>query len=247
MDSGTVQRILLEAKGLGVKSVKFNWRGESTLHPYYIQILNYAKELGFFVYVNTSLSAVYNIEFLEGLAIIPDVLKVSIDSIYKETYEKIRKNGDFNRTLSCLVTLSAYREYYNKSKIIISRRRIKDDGLETDEKFKSFFIDSGFYVDFDIKDAIIRNREGVYKYNKLVRKYCGQPSRRLVIAVDGDVYACCVAYNEDNILCYGNIHYDTLEDIWKGEQRKNLVYRLKNNKHLGTCKNCTSNDGWRRK
>jgi radical SAM protein with 4Fe4S-binding SPASM domain len=245
MDIENVKYILRKAKKIGTKSVKFNWRGESTIYKDYIEAIIYAKKLGLYVYANTSLSALYTVDFLQDFAKYTDVLKVSIDSVNPEMYEKIRKGGRLEQTLPSLIAVSELRRYYKKSKVIISRRRIKDDNLESDALFKKVLGVS--YVKFDIKDAIVRNREGVFNHKKLKRKYCGQPSRRLVIAVDGNVYSCCVAYNEDTRLCYGNIEDDSLKDIWNGKHRRMLRYRLKNNKFIGTCKTCTSNDGWRSK
>ena len=63
----------------------------------------------------------------------------------------------------------------------------------------------------------ISNHEIIYDpyknitYDLNTRKYCGQPSRRLIISVNGDCFVCCCAYKEPKELYLGNIKEKSLK------------------------------------
>lgn len=249
IDFELIETILKEAKEIGVKSIKFNWRGEGTLYYLYEQAISLAHSLGFFIYINTNLSLNYSVNFLEMLASKVDVLKVSFDSINEDIYEEIRKNANFKIVIDNIQFLAELRKFLKKPKLIISRRVANIKGLESNKEFKKYFKDRKIdYIKFDIRPAMKRNQEEIYKnkiINRNIRKYCGHPSRRLVISWNGNVYACCVAYFEQEELYLGNIKEKSLKEIWNSRKRKNLISNLKNNIFNNACLNCTSKDAYK--
>jgi len=250
IDFWIVEKILKEAIELGVQSVKFNWRGEATLYPLYLQAINLAYALGFFIYINTNLTLNYSSDFLETIASKVDILKVSFDSTRKHVYEKIRKKADFYKVIDNLYFLEYLRKIFKMPKLIISRRTTNIKDLESNKEFKKWFKKMSLkYVKFDIKPAMKRNQEKIFKtkiVNKNKRKYCGHPSRRLVISWEGNVYVCCVAYNEPQELYLGNIKKESLKSIWNNKKRKELIKNLKKNIFTNKmCKFCTSRDAYK--
>lgn len=222
-----------------IKSVKFNWRGESLLSPYLYDAALFCKGHGIETMINTNL-AVGRIDFL-ALSRSFDVIKVSLDSAVSAIYEEIRKGARYALTLNNLVMLCASRKADKKNRVIVSRRETRDT------EAREIFIDrlKGFFVNFEIRPALKRNDNDIYIEQNRKRKYCGHPSRRLTIGWDGDVFACCVAYNEPEELRLGNIRENSLADIWNSAKRKALVENLKRGVLPGPCKNCTSKDAYK--
>jgi hypothetical protein len=105
-------RIIDEAAEIGVPALKFNWRGESTIHPDYSSILKYARALyrngsrgdggisklsrpAFHeLLVNTNANC--KDHAIEGLMAATKVM-VSLDSTVPETYKVMRVNGSLDR------------------------------------------------------------------------------------------------------------------------------------------------------
>jgi radical SAM protein with 4Fe4S-binding SPASM domain len=245
-DKEEAEDIIKQCRDAGVKSIKFNWRGEALLNFDTCYLIGVAKRAGLITYLNTSLSSELSAYQLGVLAECTDVLKVSFDSTVEPIYEQIRKGADYDKTLFNLERLFAYRSNYNKKKIIISRRHLNIE-MEPDSVFKKFFKDKGWKAGFDIRPAMKRNKKDIFKKNKnKERRYCGHPSRRLVISTSGDTYVCCVAYDENAGLCVGNINNSPLLKHWNSPKRLNIVEHLRENKILwDSCKNCTSKDAYK--
>lgn len=230
--------IYCQAKELGVKSFKLNWRGEGILNSNWGSMWDGET----FLYLNTSLSMDLTNREIKEIAKYIDVLSVSIDSINAEGYDKIRRGGWFLKTWNNFLLLDYCREWFKKSKIIINRRTSKLT-IDTDNEFKEKF--NGRHVKFNIKPAMPRNKKNIYQVENKERKYCGQPSRRMVIDVEGNVWACCVAYKRQPELYLGNINNDSLKNIWNSDKRKKLVSDLKHGIYNNACLNCTSKDSYK--
>ncbi|MFA6091811.1 MAG: radical SAM/SPASM domain-containing protein [Elusimicrobiota bacterium] len=84
-------RVLDQAAGMGVPSIKFNWRGEPLLHPQLADFIAYAKKNGILeTLVNTNAVA---LDEKKSRALIDaglDVLIYSFDGGTASTYEKVR-------------------------------------------------------------------------------------------------------------------------------------------------------------
>lgn len=229
-----------------IKSIKFNWRGEAINARNFYFAVGWVLDLPYKVSmeINTSLSRIItDREYLFDELAVFDKVKVSIDSMNPEIYKRIRKGGDLKRTIYNLQRLQVQRGY--REKVIISRRTTNytEPDLEFIEKLKNKIISE---VAFDIRPADPRNKKDIYKINtEVIRKYCGQPSRRLVIGADGKAWACCSAHEEPQDLYLGNANEQSLKEIWDGSKRKALVKSLKKGDLPEACKNCTNQDARR--
>lgn len=239
--------LLDQAKAINVKSVKFNWRGEATIHSKLLIIFLYAKKLCLYTMLNTNLALDYGNNLLAKIADI-DNLKISIDSMNKETYEKIRKGADFLKVISNLRLLDFFRRTEtNKREPIVINRRTSELTTESNEQFICQLNQFGKFK-YDIRPAMPRNQKQIYqdKLKERKRKYCAQPSRRMVVDVDGNVWMCCVSYNQDKALWLGNVKEKSLKECWDSSKRALLVQSLKRNIfNNNTCKNCTSGDAYK--
>jgi len=226
MDIDMAIKILNSAHKLGVPSIKYNWRGESTLNPNFSRISEYASTLNFHDrLINTNGN--YGDQAIDGLMACTKVM-FSLDSTVESTYNKIRKGGDMlkvMRNINELIKLG-----HNN---IWVRRVITD--LNKDEAFvnnvKYIFggkVKVAEHYCFDRANDQIKPGK---------RVYCGYPSQRLVVSVDGNIYPCCVDY--DCTMPVGEA--PALNKAWSSEKMITLRHNLKSGLlYPKACNKCTS-------
>jgi radical SAM protein with 4Fe4S-binding SPASM domain len=101
---------------------------------------------------------------------------------------------------------------------------------------------------YDERDDIVRELEelndanfrAVYRTNRMSKPKMGKNYTECYalpfhtnIDASGDVWPCCVLIGMQD-MCLGNIYQNTFEEIWNGEQRKQVIERLKEKK-LSEC------------
>lgn len=232
-----------EGLRLGVKSVKFNWRGEPLIYKNIWPILNFALK-HFIVEMNTNLSVNLNDEQIETVSKIHS-LRVSMDSV--TNYAEARKGGKMHLVFSNIARILEHRD-------IIEINRTESNITESLPEFveafhKELYRAAGKMTECSrIKIRSVparrRNSSGVFNDDlRKVRKYCGQPSRRLLVSASGNIYPCCVPYHEPKNFIVGS---DSLEKAWDSKKRKELVKDLRKMKfNYNVCKNCPSSDAWK--
>lgn len=99
MEFELFKKITDEAAGF-VFELSMAHRGESLLHPQILDMIRYAKEKGLFTRLHTN-GTLLSEEMARGiLSSGLDRLSFSFDGYNKETYESIRRGGDFNQTVT---------------------------------------------------------------------------------------------------------------------------------------------------
>lgn len=238
-------KIIDQAAALGVPALKFNWRGESTLHPNYSQILIYAArakrpdlEPAFHeILVNTNANCSF--EAVNGLMAATKVM-VSLDSLAADTYRQMRRGGDLGRVKQVI------REMIGRKHPNLWVRRVISN-LNQSEAFyydvrrefgKKIHVSEHFCID---RNAIASYETVDCEHDLLPRRYCGYPSQRLVIASTGKVYPCCIDLHET--MPVGDFNTQTLKEIWEGEPLKALRHNLRSTSPAQwspTCRKCES-------
>jgi radical SAM protein with 4Fe4S-binding SPASM domain len=225
------EEVINQCARTGVPSIKFNFRGEATLHPAFSYLVKYAQSKRKFydILINTNGNGPE--KSIDGLAACTKVM-VSLDSLIPETYIKMRKGGDLNKAKKCIHRLL---EIGHKN--VWARRVITDDN-----RHEPFAQDcrNEFGESIHIGEHFVFERGNTKKRpKKLERTYCGYPSQRLIVTVNGNVLPCCVDYNETMVI--GNIDHDCISRVWEGHEIEKLRKELKSNifKHK-TCKKCSS-------
>jgi radical SAM protein with 4Fe4S-binding SPASM domain len=255
MDLTLAKQIIVDAAFTGVNSLKFNWRGESTLHPNYTEITEFAKSLAS---GSTFIDRLANSNFkipkrrrddkFKGLATLTKV-KISYDSFDKGVFEKQRAGGNHDLTTENIDL------FYNHPDRIKSETQIVIQAVRTN-------LNKDEDIEHNIKkrwpDAIISIRDVVAgRVDKDVTEYinkgrdfsnrepCTQAFARLIIHHDGRVNACCPATSNDLIL--GDFKTQTIKEIFNGKPAKSLRQRLKNKTmfHLNPCKTCSSFESYK--
>lgn len=236
MDKDLALYIIEQAYKIGVPALKFNWRGESTLHQNFTEILKRVKTDYFFYDVIVNTNGNVPDDALEGLRYTTKVV-ISLDAFGKDLYASLRKKGDIRTVINTINYL------IDSGHNNIWVRRIKTKANENEDYFaiaKNIFGDKVKVSEHYCFDRNLAESYQVKEHSK-TRRYCAYPSQRLVISTEGNIYPCCVDYFETMPL--GNILDDDLQSIWRSYQLTKLRVALKYN-NIGNmteqCKNCTS-------
>jgi len=253
MSLDLAKSIIDQAAILNVHSIKFNYRGESTLNPNYSLITKHCKNLS---YNSTFIDRLANSNFFfhpsrresifEGLSNLTKV-KVSFDSFIPEVFNKQRTGANFD-----LVSENIDLFYNHKSrirsetKIVIQAVRTllnKDEDLESEIKrrwptalisIRDMVIGR---VDKDLSELEHRNRSEE-------RQSCIQAHARLIIHHDGKVGACCPDIKGQHYL--GNTNTESIYDIFNSDKAKKLRSDLLSKKAFDKdpCKSCSSYESY---
>ena len=235
-------KLLHEAKSIGVKSIKLNWRGESVLHPQFPGIVFEAVNLGFCeTMLNTNGS--YTDVLVEQAVLSIDTVIFSVDSLKEDVAARIRPGGplsDVIRNVAAAVTSKELYKTPKKIRINFTRQKENWDELPAMEKFCA-----ELGIDLNTRPVFPRNppKTGMYydasKTIVMGRKNCGFPFQRLVIAWDGMVAPCCVPWTND--LFVGDVTRQSLKEVWEGMELARIRQdALSADYKHPTCINCTS-------
>ena len=203
-----------------VEAVTFASRGEPTLNPLFSEMLEYCRGKFIALKLNTNASLLDEAMCHTLLKSDLQTIIFSIDAAKKETYEKIRVNGNFDSVISNLKKFSEIKEkFYPNTKIItrVSGVKINDsqDILDMD-KFFSKYVDSSAFVNYNPWETAYTN-----PINKL-KKPCSDLFRRMFIWWDGVINPCDFDYKSVLSPSKYEVNSSTLSDIWLSESYNNL-------------------------
>lgn len=250
MSTELAMRAIKESAELGVNSLKFNGRGESTLHKDFEKITSYAKSLAHgstFIdrITNSNFNFPYDKESIFLGLCNQTKVKVSFDSFRKEIFEKQRKGSNYENTLANMNKFYNYPIRDNTFVVQAVRTQLnKDEDLEHEIKSRwpeatpSIRDCVEGRINKDLSETIIKKRDDQE------RQTCVQAHARLVVHWDGRVAPCCPSI--DNSLIIGDLNKESVIDVWKSKAaydlRKSLLDKTAFEKH--PCKGCSSFESW---
>jgi|TARA_B110000008_G_scaffold142526_1_gene144187 radical SAM protein with 4Fe4S-binding SPASM domain len=175
-------------------------------------------------------------------------LRFSLDAVTPETYAKIRIGGVFTRTIRNIEMFLNAREKrglklpqvgVNFVKMSMNQHEL-EPFLERWENVVDFVVVQDFMkpdIEGDYQELDITNRPSVENFR------CTQPWQRLYIRGNGDVTVCCAQFN--SYLVIGNIHKDSLYDLWNSEQSKEFRAMHKEGRYYENpiCLACSKDGG----
>jgi len=247
MDYKTAQLIIVDAASLGVNSLKFNFRGESTLNPRFRDITKFAKDHasgGTFIDRITNSNFKFDTsreDIFEGLCNQTKV-KVSFDSFNAEVMHSQRagsihslalKNIDYfynhPKRKDTKLIVQAVRTKLNKDEDIIgeAKKRWPEAGVSVRDMV-------GGRVNADLQALEHRERD----FSN--RQSCLQAHNRLIFDWEGNAQACCP--DTGSKLQFGNIYDKNVYQIFNSEAAKQLRISLLNKSAfaLSPCNKCSS-------
>jgi radical SAM protein with 4Fe4S-binding SPASM domain len=247
----TAIRIIDQACDLNVHALKFNWKGESTLNPFFEDITHTARMLAHgmrFIDRITNSNFQFqhdNDSIFRGLANQTKV-KISYDSFHKDVFEaqRIKLNHD-------LVTSNIdkfYRWPGRETKIVIQAVRTQlnqdeDFQHELNQKWPDATLSVRDMVEGrvkkDLTDLTVRQRD------VSERQSCLQAHVRVIFNWEGKAFVCCVDIGQR--LYIGDIHKMSLKQIFNSHEANQIRSALKTKSafDFDPCKTCSSYESYR--
>ncbi len=245
-------KIIDQCAEIGVPALKFNWRGESTLHPDYSEILKYAAyhfsfpsmrnkpEPKEFMELLANTNANCSDHAIDGLMATTKCM-VSLDSMNPETYKTMRVGGDLEKAKAVIWELVRRGHPNLWIRRVLTKVNAKEDFFEQVKKEWGNKVKVSEHYCFDRNVQESHELSGCDHDENTKRKYCGYPSQRMVVTSRGFCYPCCIDLKET--LFMGDINQQSLVEIWNGEKFKELRKNLRSlntGAWSDTCKNCES-------
>ncbi len=175
IDLNFAKKTIKEASINGVKSIKFNWRGEPLLNPNLTDLIKYAKDVGIIeTIINTNATNLTEKKSLDLINSGLDYMIYSFDGGSKKTYETLRpgrfKKNNFEQIIKNIRKFKSIRDQTN-SKFPYTKIQmvLMESNRHEVESFKELFDD---YVD-EVTVTLYSERGGslndlpVDKKNKL--------------------------------------------------------------------------------
>lgn len=250
MDPAIAKGIISECADMGVHSLKFNWKGEGTLNPYYREITEFAKRLsGGSTFIDRLANSNFKIgksrrdNVFHGLAALTKV-KISYDSFRKDVFEHQRAGGNHDLTTENIDLFYNHpARIKSETKMVIQAVRTKlnkdeDIAHETKKRWPD--------AEISIRDMVAgRVEKDVSEYEDIERDFserqpCKQAFVRIIFSHDGTALPCCPDIAEQ--LKIGSYPNMSVKQIFNSTEAKILRRRLKSGVAFlqDPCKNCSS-------
>jgi radical SAM protein with 4Fe4S-binding SPASM domain len=242
MEPALFRKIIDEAREF-VFDVNLIHRGEGLLHPDFIPLAEYAHRSGIRTKFHTNATLLDEEKSRRLIASGLDQVSFSFDGYDKKTYESIRVNADFGRTLHNIVRFLEIkkelrsRRPYAIFELINFPDLYQDPGRRKRREFLKNF--RGLPLDrLEIKE--LHNWAGEIGRAQPRKKYvpCTFLWQALVIFWDGSVLPCTQDFHGYSIL--GNVREETLARVWNGEKMVRLREKVlrRDIADLETCSQC---------
>lgn len=250
MSDKTFNNLLKSLHECKVKLIGICGNGEPTIHPNFGNLITELKK------VTPVLSLTSNGQFIKDNIIEyiinskVDVINISVDSMFKENYEKMRPGGKFEKLIKNLKELKSMKEKC-KSKLYINIRvMISPEDRSIENKIINFWKEYGDMVSKQYIAVI--NTLGVsndfanrFSVDNKAGRYprCTLPFKQLDVHWNGNVPLC--TYSEMQTgkpggYKIGNINEMSLMDIWSKTIIKEYrtAHRTRNEIKMPLCNGC---------
>ena len=230
------KKIIDEISGK-VEAITFASRGEPTLNKQFIKFLEYCKDKFVAIKINTNLSTLNNDlarSFFENNV---QTIVISADDADKESYEKIRIKGKFEKLISNINLLNNIKKDYPNSKTIIRVSGVKINQKQDIQKMKKIygkFTDSVAFVNYLPWESSYENEKNE------IKEACSDLWKRMFVWYDGKMNPC--DYDYKSILSKANYNEINIKNYWNSDH-----YNSIRNKHFNSerdkiipCNTCTN-------
>lgn len=240
-------------------TLQLAFRGEPLLNNDICKITKYATDKGLFISISTN-GLLLNKEINKGLIQSSlDYLTVSLDGTKKDTYESMRRGGDFNFLIKNIEDLVRQKKELNSQKPLLELQYVitKRNENEIQDFFrlaKAMKVDNIRFKTYkltclgrnedsigDLKEYLPKNNKYsryIIKEGKIIPKAnqrtCSWFSDCLIYA-DGNVGICCEDYNKKYIV--GNVLQDSFWSVWNSASFTDLRKKIRV-RGLVICESC---------
>ncbi len=225
MGMDVVEKLCRDAYQKPLQKINLFGFGESLLHPQLMDIIKFLKNSLPDVELNLSTNGqLLDDELSSGLLVSGiDKINIDIDGVTKQTYEKVRKQLNFETVINNIKNLIAARNRLH-SKVKISVTIIEMDLTKAEikpfQRLWSGVADMVYVNHYNTWTGIFpdRNTQKI-NTNRFIFP-CKNPWREMIINYNGDIAFCCMDFNSTIVL--GNIMEQTIEEIWHSEKMEKL-------------------------
>jgi radical SAM protein with 4Fe4S-binding SPASM domain len=236
------KRIIDEGVSLGTSAIDLSYFTEPLLRKDLMDFLDYASKSGILDIMFSTNGMLLTEDWTEKI-LDSKVTRflVSIDAFSKETYEKIRKGGEY-QTVVNNVNYFLKRKRERKQELPITRIsfvKTKTNEKELDD-FVNYWKPRVDYLSIQELMNFENTESGIVPdiaCNNPNFK-CHQPWHRLTIRANGDALPCCTIWGQE--LVVGNLNRQSLQEIWMSQEMKTLRMMHKNGLYFenSVCKKC---------
>lgn len=230
-----------------IEGVTIQWMGEPLLDRNLEDRIRKLKEAGIKKVMLSTNASLLNENMCENLLVAGlDDLRMSIDSIKKETFQVVRRGLNYETVMENALNAIRIRDKVRpQTQIRIRMIDLKETHDEIKEwlKFWNEHLREG-----DLAQVMPQHTTALWNNNTAVREHwidepCVSLFSTAVISAQGRVGLCCIDTELDNEV--GNINTSTIKEIWNGDKIK--TYRKM---HLDGRRNdiplCRGCDCWNR-
>ncbi len=240
MDAQLVRKFSKELKNFDLNFISLHGIGESTVHPDLRKISEIIRNDNPNLFISLASNGTFltkkNFDKMEGLV---DLLSITIDAAIKETYDKHRIGGDFDRVVRNVNDILEYRKEINS---ILPLMDIQLIDLGQKEEEKQAFIEywTPRVLPQDKVRFLVKASFGGQVPIEFKIKSCDPLFHQLSILWDGRLTTCCWDSDGKNVV--GDVRTETIENIWQSPAYINLRElhenkTLQKQKHL-LCHTC---------
>lgn len=219
-----------------VPAIRLSLRGESTLHPKFVECIQYAKDKGIKeISFLTNGSKLHRENFIKMLKAGASWITISFDGLGEE-YDRIRKPLKYEETLQKIKDIKQIKEELNTHKPVIKIQGIWPSIKEDPSKYYNTLAPYVDNIAFNPLIDFFKNPDDKVFIDDF---YCPMLYQRVVVGADGLVMMC--SNDEENTHVIGNANNETIYDIWHGD-KLNEVRKIHDKpcgyKDLEVCRNC---------
>lgn len=237
--------IIDECQEIGVDQVKLNLWGESLMNPKFLEMVNYAKENSDLILQFNTNANLLTPELSRNLVAAGlDKMTVSFDGMTAATYEKVRRNGNFQRVWENVHALiEAKHQAGSRFPLLTLQILQTPDTMPEIEQFVAYWTNKADFVSVTNISALVDQEILTHSVRETKRCAergpCAEIWQRLSVFADGTVTVCCSDFQ--GFLAIGTAGEHRLLDLWRGEKLQALRRRHKEHNFAGiVCERCTS-------
>lgn len=231
------KKIIDQVKGKS-ELVYLHGIGESMLHKDVIRYCNYASQNGLRTFLSTNGLPVSDRSAEELVTCGLDWLVIALDGGVKETYEKIRVKGDFDKLLHNIKRIIHYKKVHGTATRIVLQTIYMEENKGELEIFRNLFTreEKSLIYQFRFKPHCDTFKR--YNQNVVHTRPCYWLWNMMVIAWNGDMQLCCMDY--DGKYFKANIIDKDVGELWNAEALKNIrdKHKVMNYGGLEICNGC---------
>ncbi len=210
--------------------------GESLFHPQVGELIAYGKLHGIRMGLSTNATILNESKARAILENGLDFLVISLDAALAETYQQIRINADYRKTIQNIDRLFDLKEKISAPTHIIVQLIVINQTPEELEQFRKKW--NGFAVLKKARDWGGQVPIGSHSRNEGFPLPCKMPWTELTVLWDGSVVPCANVVEHHNLL--GNLDNQSLDEIWNGNLMKKFrkQHLLQELSQVDICSHC---------